>query len=940
MMQIGAEVAFGFIIYHPIMMVATEGQIPGTGVYFEKTETEILFKYPEGVAGVTSYPLVSWSAWLASHYFSVGPPVKKCSYKLELLGNRDCFLFYRMTKVEGVPQETAITHAMELRNSQDSYVVYSWRLKNLTADPTDAGAWEPENFVADRRVVDRTYQFAMQLPNDNFTQYAVRKQLKITNDRCVVEGTSVTVSAPLTPQQIDSLGIAIFSRCFVDRYDKGLLSSLMMQELRKLVDFTSTSALVRVSAVAVYCLWCAWDWTLGPVNSAVRGVVDALRRLLGRVRSDKNVEFLIAPRYAAFSTVTGDWKKTLHGLADDVVASHVVQASEKIKLLGGGLALVSQQVSRRMASLRDADLAVMSTILPRFPGKNGIPVMKVFTDDLDHSLQVALGDMPEDEVRRSVRETIRSLNEFDEEPVARHVLPEQVVVPMESDDSKMRPDYQHDPDPINTLNEVYRVAMPGMQRQQLEYDTASISLDPQDRTLAAPYLRMPLYFGSMPVSRRYFRSKVCALNVPKRQGTHQELLSAIAARNLSAPQIAKPQDDSNIIPEIWRVFLEKACVPDAKAKIAEFQKDPVALGEEAYRQWQAKATPQSIAAVKRELEEHSQSMQEMPVNEYIAMLKSDVKPTLSTKPLTFRTEPQVIVYHEKQISSLYSSLFRVLVRRFLALLKPNYFVNLLKDTEKVREFVNGIHPFGHPMKYLENDFSKYDKSQSAFAFALEEYIFRQLGMNEEMLAKWMKGHVECKIRSVTTGLSLHVMYQRKSGDATTAFGNVILNAVSVTYAYRSTQVVWAVFMGDDSLICANVIGVNDQPVQSLAEIFNLSAKSYITDSPYWASNFFEIDDFNERAVLLPDPVKRIEKLSMHVEASEPQWQDRYRSFKETIEPYRYQLNTAMLARHVAERYPTIPREEAARLPSALATIGESFHNFRNVWSRDDETSLY
>jgi len=329
----------------------------------------------------------------------------------------------------------------------------------------------------------------------------------------------------------------------------------------------------------------------------------------------------------------------------------------------------------------------------------------------------------------------------------------------------------------------------------------------------------------------------------------------------------------------------------------------------------------------------------MDVGQYLVMLKSDVKPTLSTKPLTSRTEPQVIVYHEKVLSSLYSALFRVLVNRFLSLLKPNYHVNLNKDLSDIRDFVSAVHPYARAMKYLENDFSKYDKSQGAFAFKLEEYIFRQLGMNEEMLVKWLKGHVDCSLRSVSTGLSLHVMYQRKSGDATTAFGNVILNVVSVTYAYASSEIVWAVFMGDDSLMCASTVGVKDASVQVLAEIFNLSAKSYVTDSPYFASTFFMIDDDNENVALVPDPIKRIEKLSMHVSAIDPQWEDRFRSFSETMLPYRRRINTAGLARSVSERY-TVAREQAARLPSALATLSESFANFRSCWEPVSQVSVY
>jgi hypothetical protein len=942
MVQMSASVAYGFIIYHPVMMVTDSGLIPGTGIHFERTDTEILFKYPEGVAGVPSYPLDVWAAWLTSHYFKVGPPTSKKNFQLELLKVRDAFLFYRMTKVDFIPEDTEVVHAMEMRSTQDTYAVYSWKLKDLASDATKASSWEPDNFVAAKRVVDRTYQNCMQLPAASFNQFAVRKQLKITNDRVVLEGTSVSVNPSLTPQQIDSLAVAIFAKCFVDRFDSGKLSQLMMTNLKDFAKFTEFGYTERVVAIALYAMWAAWDWSFGIINELVRNMCDAVRRFLGNSLVSRPIHFVMAPTYVKFSSVTSTWKKSVVGQLSNGVVAHVVKAKVNSKIIGGLLAETTQSVMSRLSAYgMGVDMRLLTTVVQRYSSGTGkrIPVMRVRVDNLETSMASALQERPEDEVRASVMNTLRTLNEFDEEPHGRHDLLVETVVREVDPNLTSREDYEHDPDPIQTLNEVYQEAIPGVALQNLEFDTASISLDPQDRTLAAPYLKLPKYFGDAPSSRSYYVSNVKALNVPKRQGTTQELLSAIAARNLSAPQIALPQDDSVIIPEIWQVFLDKACVSDAAEKLKGFAADPVALGTEAYADWMAKATPESLSTVKRNLEEHSMSLAEMSVGEYLVMLKADVKPTLSTKPLTSRTEPQVIVYHEKVLSSLYSALFRVLVNRFLSLLKPNYHVNLNKDLSDIRDFVSAIHPYELPMKYLENDFSKYDKSQGAFAFKLEEYIFRKLGMNEEMLAKWLKGHVDCSLRSVSTGLSLHVMYQRKSGDATTAFGNVILNVVSVTYAYASSNVVWAVFMGDDSLLCVSTVGVKDSSVQVLAEVFNLSAKSYVTDSPYFASTFFMIDNVNENIALIPDPIKRVEKLSMHVSALDPQWQDRYRSFNETMAPYRRRINTAALAKSVSERY-TVSREQAARLPSALATLSESFKNYRSVWEKEPQTSNY
>jgi len=364
------------------------------------------------------------------------------------------------------------------------------------------------------------------------------------------------------------------------------------------------------------------------------------------------------------------------------------------------------------------------------------------------------------------------------------------------------------------------------------------------------------------------------------------------------------------------------------------------LSEDAFREWTSQATKDKLDAVRRELEEHSQSVGEMPVNEYLVMLKADVKPTLSNKPLESRTEPQVIVYHEKALSALYSSIFRVLVRRFLALLKPNYHVNLLKDSKDMEAFVRGVHRFGvKGTKYVENDFSKYDKSQGRFVFILEAYVFGELGMNREFLEKWVGGHVKCSLRALSMGLSLHVMYQRKSGDATTAFGNVVLSALSVMYAYRGITVQWALFMGDDSLICAAGVACDESAVATLAEVFNLGAKTYVTSYPYFASSFIVVDEIGEEIAFVPDPVKRVERWSMMVSGDDPQWHERYVSARDAMGVYLNCFNTAGLEAAVVTRY-AVKSEHAMGLASAVASIIQDEASFRKVWEEIPRLSNY
>nr|QDH87070.1 MAG: RNA-dependent RNA polymerase [Riboviria sp.] len=188
-------------------------------------------------------------------------------------------------------------------------------------------------------------------------------------------------------------------------------------------------------------------------------------------------------------------------------------------------------------------------------------------------------------------------------------------------------------------------------------------------------------------------------------------------------------------------------------------------------------------------------------------------------------------------------------------------------------------------------------------------------------------------------MSLHVEYQRKSGDATTAGGNGILNILSVTYAYRGTDVVWAVFMGDDSLVCARSVGGDKAAVRILAEVFNLGAKTFITDSPYFASNFLLIDDDNAVVRFVPDPVKRAARWSMSVSADDPMWHERWISARDACRAYRDEVCLVALPRLVCQRY-EVDSASVELAVRAVAAVVADEKAFRSMWEEKPTTVTY
>jgi len=913
MIECQAKVGFGFLTYVPQMLLQDSGEICGTGVSYEKKHDELRLLYPEGAAGATSYSMVEWEPWLISHTFSIGK-FRKRHFQVELLKNRGPFMFFRMTALNTVPAVKEVSHALDLPSLSDQYLVSVPELVAPGADPALPESWKTVPFFARKRLVDRTYQFAMQTSKESFTRFGVRKYIGNTNDRVTVNGTSVKVNSRLGLQTVNRLMIAVYTRAFVDRYHAGTLLAEVMAQARDLMEGGASSAMW----LARFVTWTGVPAAISAFGESVRDVSDWVR---------KSLDVKHRPGVGSFSDVQpyvrvqgGQFEPGTALASDNILKlalGHDAASEPKLGLPGATIAAAAAStvsVLERAAARAWQPLSFRIEDVSPFPDKQRTELAQEFADAVaaNNDVQAEVGRQRAVELIQAVR--VESQEE------------EECFVPH--------------PDPVGAFTDMHREACEGVAVQDKTMDTASISLDPQDRSLTALYLRMPAYFGLPPGPRKVYLSKIKALNVPKRQGTLQELLSAQAARNLDAPQISLPQDEEMMAREVWERFLDEACVPNARELLANYQTDPVALSEDSLKDWAGQVSPERVASVKRDLEVNSKALADMSVEEYLVMLKADVKPSLSTKPNHSRTEPQVIVYHERALTAFYSSVFRVLVRRFLSLLLPNYHVNLLKDTRDIEGFIRGVHPFGEKgLKYLENDFSKYDKSQGRFVFILESYVFQQLGMNEQMLDKWFQGHVHCQMRSVSLGLSLHVDYQRKTGDATTAFGNVILNIVSVTYAYAGTKVKWAVFMGDDSLVCATKVGNATRAVAILMEVFNLGAKMYITDAPYYASNFVLIDDVNEAVALLPDPVKRAERWSMALDAGDPQWRERWVSARDSMSGYMNLFNTSGLAEVITQRYP-VSLDTARGAASAVATVVSDFKAFRSMWESEPEVLAY
>jgi len=109
-------------------------------------------------------------------------------------------------------------------------------------------------------------------------------------------------------------------------------------------------------------------------------------------------------------------------------------------------------------------------------------------------------------------------------------------------------------------------------------------------------------------------------------------------------------------------------------------------------------------------------------------------------------------------------------------------------------------PLLHKSKKLEIDVSKYDKSQRRIHLLVETKIFKLLGLPEYICNLWITAHTHTQFSNSSVDVSGEILYQRKSGDAATFFGNTIVLMASLCILYDLSETYLCMFAGDDSLL--------------------------------------------------------------------------------------------------------------------------------------------
>lgn len=218
------------------------------------------------------------------------------------------------------------------------------------------------------------------------------------------------------------------------------------------------------------------------------------------------------------------------------------------------------------------------------------------------------------------------------------------------------------------------------------------------------------------------------------------------------------------------------------------------------------------------------------------------------------------------------------------------------------------------LKKLEIDISKFDKSQGKLILLIEIEIYVLLGMPRYLAKLWFLAHEKTTLVDRLNKIKAWVDYQRKSGDASTFFGNTIVLMIVLAIIFNMHDVLLAILAGDDSLILSRKDF--SKFIELLSSLFNLEAKVLDFKYPYFCSKF--LLTVGDRYYYVPDPLKLVSKLGRKDLKNYDHVEEYRKSLLDLTQVYDNAVINEQLSAAVYERYGAFPN--ITMVISAIRTV--------------------
>lgn len=343
--------------------------------------------------------------------------------------------------------------------------------------------------------------------------------------------------------------------------------------------------------------------------------------------------------------------------------------------------------------------------------------------------------------------------------------------------------------------------------------------------------------------------------LPPVEQTFIQVLKAYTDRNGNPPNLACVVDTDVLVDTVVDRFLATYIDPAQLSYVQMFSEESVELNTDDLEVWYKKQPKQII-----DMLEADDLWLRKDLTLYEMILKRNPKPNLDSNYYSKISSPQVIAASFKDMNAVVSPIVNILKNRLIAVMKRQFIMFSDVSIDVFEDILSSRFPVMMLEKYaayLEIDFSKYDKSQGYFAAELEERLIAILGFPKHLKALWRYCHLITTLWHRSTNFKGTCIYQRKSGDAMTYFGNTLL-VMSVIASMYDLSDAYAMFSGDDSFIFFPTGTEIEDKTESFATLFNLEAKLLHYEWPYFCSKFLIPND--NRWYAIPDLTKLLQKL--------------------------------------------------------------------------------
>lgn len=496
--------------------------------------------------------------------------------------------------------------------------------------------------------------------------------------------------------------------------------------------------------------------------------------------------------------------------------------------------------------------------------------------------------------------------------------------------------------PVESINACLEELIPNSTTCNLEFDNSMVEYN-EMKLACSGSLRVPLCkIPAILKPRKTLKPRIRTTMPPPRATTVKQSLFSLMKRNLGGTRVASPMDYRTFAKNSLAEMLDTFGVENWRGIVASWEK--IVPNQQDFIAWEKIQNTSTISALSRIDPNVAATSLITEMDDYQFILKPMPKAATDAKPLKVYPTVQTVMYHSKLVNSFFGPIIRRADSRFRSLLRTNVLYNKGKNITDIEEFLDENYIRDDGAITVENDFSDYDRSQQEVAHCLDEALLSLLGLDAEDVNLWMTGHNVNTNYNFQLGLRVNLLYQRKSGDVTTAFGNTVLNMVALCHGLRLKRDEFqvAMFLGDDSwlqikrtpFINAKLRGCSER----IAVHFNGEAKLATFKTGYFCGNY--IIATQDRIVLMADPVKRAVKLGRWDVKHQKLLQENWISFRDLLRNYDDENAQELLAEAVCERMPKATKGCLKLLIESLNALHNSYKEFLNCYESSVSITNY